>query len=64
VDIDIDSILQREEQELQFETTRLLPSLGANAEIRDNSHRTPRDLAAGYGRRASDEFDRLVGAAR
>lgn len=58
VDIDVDSVIQASGSELDFATTLLLLSLGANPRIQDNAGRTPRDWAANYGYNARVEFDR------
>ena len=61
VDIDIDSVIQAGGEELLFETTRLLLSLGADPDVRDRRGLTPRDWAARYGDRALQQFDHRVG---
>jgi ankyrin repeat protein len=61
VDIDIDSVVQANGSELQFETTRLLLSLGADPSVQDCQGLTPRDWAARYGARAVEQFDRRTG---
>jgi hypothetical protein len=62
VNIDIDSVAQSggDAEELRFETTRLLLQLGADRELRDDSGRTPRDLAESYGPFALEVYDRLT----
>lgn len=58
VDVDVDSVIQAGGGELEFATTLLLLSLGANPRIQDHAGRTPRDWAATYGYNARVEFDR------
>ena len=58
VDIDIDSVVQANGLELEFETTQLLLSLGADPNVQDRQGLTPRDWAARYGERAVEQFDR------
>ena len=66
VDIDVDSRVQafKEPDDVTFETARLLIELGASPQLADNKGRTPRDLAAGYGKAVLARFDRLVNTFR
>src|SRR5262245_44750915 len=59
VDIDIDSVVQRQGKisEMTFPTTSLLLSLGANPTLQDKNGRTPRDLAVRYGPAVVEQFD-------
>lgn len=64
VDIDIDAVVQAGGglERVAFETARLLLSLGANADARDSTGRTARDVAEAYGVDMALRYDRLTSA--
>lgn len=59
LDIDIDGAIQNE-RPIVFEMTRLLLSLGARADVRDQENRTMREFVALYGPKVLNAFDDLV----
>ena len=62
MDVGIDAHWQSDQGEdgLPFDMVRLLLSLGADPTIRNNKHKTPRDIAEGRGANVIEVFDQAL----